>query len=82
MARKYLKWVDAPIWMKICRNVRDCRNWKGGTPEEVALKAGIDLKRYKRIERGLVQDITFDEAYRIGTALGLAKGALDNIMYY
>ncbi|HHT9136997.1 MAG TPA: helix-turn-helix domain-containing protein [Candidatus Wunengus sp. YC60] len=79
MARKYLKWCDAPIWVKICRNVKDCRRWKGFTPEKLAAKANIDLKRYKRIERALVQDITYDETYRIARALRIDE---DNVTHY
>ena len=67
--RKYLKWVDAPIWVKIGRNIRDCRKWKNLTPEQVALSSKIDLSRYKRMERGIVQDINFDETHRIALAM-------------
>lgn len=69
MARKYLKWVDAPIWIKIGRNIKDCRKWKGFTQEQVAIKAKIDPKRYKRMERAIVKDITHDETYRIACVL-------------
>lgn len=81
ISRKYLRWSDAPLWMKICRNVRSGRKWKGGTPEQIAAKAAIDIKRYKRIERGLAQDITFDEADRIADALGF-DGDIEMIIYY
>lgn len=79
MARKYLKWVEAPIWTKIGRNIKDCRKWKDATPEQVASKAKIDLKRYKRMERGVVQDLTFDEALRISNVLKIDD---DNIIHY
>ncbi len=79
MARKYLKWVDAPIWVKIGRNIRDCRKWKCLTPEQVAFKAKIDLKRYKRMERAIVLDITHDETYRIAAALNID---IDNVAHY
>lgn len=82
MARKYLKWVNAPIWVKIGRNIRDCRKWKGATPEQIASRANIDLKRYKRMERSVVQDITFDEVFRIAKALKLEGSSIENIMYY
>ncbi len=80
-SRKYLRWVDAPIWVKIGRNIRDCRKWKKFTPEEVALKANIDLTRYKRMERAIVRDITFDEALRIATALKIRKDSIDEIFH-
>ena len=79
MARKYLKWCNAPIWVKIGRNIKDCRKWKGLTPEEVAFKAMIDLKRYKRMERAIVQDITYDETFRIADALRIDE---DNVTYH
>lgn len=69
MKRKYLKWVDAPIWVKIGRNIKDCRKWKSRTQEEVASRAKIDLKRYKRMERAIVRDITHEETLRIAQAL-------------
>lgn len=78
-----MKWVDAPLWMKICRNVKVCRKWKKDVPEHVAFKANIDLKRYKRIERGVAQDITFDEVYRIAKVLKIERASdIDNIIYY
>lgn len=79
MKHKYLKWKDAPIWLKICRNIKDARKCQNKTPEYVAENAGIDLKRYKRIERAMVNDITFDEACKIADAL---KIDFDNITYY
>lgn len=82
MARKYLKWVDAPIWIKIGRNIRDCRKWKNATPEEIASRAKIDLKRYKRMERAVVKDITFDEVFRIAKALKMSENDIENIIYY
>lgn len=83
MARKYQRWVDSPMWMKICKNVRDCRKWKEFTPEQIAIKAGIDLKKYKRIERAVAKDITFDEVFRIAKALKIEKGSdIDNIMHW
>ena len=69
--KKYLKWVNAPIWVKIGRNIKNCRKWKGLTPEQVAFKAKIELKRYKRMERAIVRDITHDETWRIARALKL-----------
>jgi len=64
-----MRWVDAPIWVKVGRDIKYCRKWKNLTPEQVAFKAKIDLKRYKRMERAIVQDITIDEAFRIARAL-------------
>jgi len=69
--KKYLKWVNAPIWVKIGRNIKNCRKWKGLTLEQVAFKAKIELKRYKRMERAIVRDITHDETWRIARALKL-----------
>lgn len=82
MARKYLKWFDAPIWVKIGRSIRDCRKWKGFTIEQVASRAQIDLKRYKRMERAVVRDITFDETFRIAKALNIDEDDIDNIIHY
>lgn len=67
--RKYVRWEDAPVWVKVGRCVRNYRKWREITPEQAALRAKIDVKRYKRIERAIVQDITIDEAYRIVDAL-------------
>jgi len=64
-----MKWIDAPVWVQVGRNIKHCRKWKKFTPEYVASKANIDLKRYKRMERDLVKDITIDEALRIKDAL-------------
>lgn len=68
-----MKWVDAPIWVKVGRNVKSCRKWRGLTPEKVALEAKIDLKRYKRIERTIIQDITIKEAINIAAALKVSQ---------
>lgn len=65
MARKYLTWDKAPTWIKVERAIKNYREWREITPEEAAKRAGIDLKRYKRIERAVVPDITIDEAYRM-----------------
>lgn len=73
MARKYLKWRDAPIWVKTGRNIKDHRRWRGLTPEAVASKARIDLKRYKRMERAIVEDITIVEAKMIADALKVSE---------
>lgn len=73
MSRKYIKWVNSPIWVKIGRNIKNCRKWKGLTPEQVAFKAKIELKRYKRMERAIVRDITHDETLRIAHALNLGN---------
>ncbi len=82
MARKYLRWVDSPLWMKICKNIRDCRKWKGAAQEQVASKAGIDLKRYKRMERAVIRDVTFDEVFRISKALRINYEDIDNIIHF
>ncbi len=68
-----MKWIDAPIWVKIGRRIKCCRKWKGLTQEKVALVAKIDLKRYKRIERAIVKDITIEEAFRIKEALHVSQ---------
>jgi transcriptional regulator with XRE-family HTH domain len=68
-----MKWVSSPIWVKIGRNIKNCRKWKGLTPEQVAFKAKIELKRYKRMERAIVRDITHDETLRIAQALNLGN---------
>ncbi len=73
MTRTYIKWVDAPIWVKVGRNIRDCRKWKKYTPEKLAFEAKIDLKRFKRIERGLTEDITIYEALRIQHVLQVSQ---------
>ncbi len=65
MARKYLKWDDAPAWIKVERSIRNYRKWRKITVEEAAAKAKIDLKRYKKIEKAMIPDITIDEAYRM-----------------
>lgn len=77
-----MRWIDAPIWVKIGRNIKDCRKWKGVTPEQVASRAKIDLGRYKRMERAVVQDITFDEVFRIAKALKIGDDGIDNIIHY
>ncbi|HLL61165.1 MAG TPA: helix-turn-helix transcriptional regulator [Candidatus Nitrosocosmicus sp.] len=64
-----MRWVDAPIWVKVARNVKNCRKWKNLSKEQVASRAKIDLKRYKRIEREVVKDITIDEAFRMQKAM-------------
>ena len=73
MSRKYLKWVNAPVWVQVGRSIGYCRKWKGVTQEEVASLAGIDLKRYKRMERTLVRDITIVEADNIAKALHVSR---------
>lgn len=73
IARKYLKWVDAPVWVKTGRNILVHRKWRNLTQEEVATKGRIDLKRYKRMERAIVEDITIDEGYRIAKALKVSE---------
>ncbi len=65
MARKYLTWDKAPAWIKVERSIKNYRKWRKITLEEAATRAKIDLKRYKRIERAVVPDITIDEAYRM-----------------
>lgn len=76
--RKYLKWVDAPIWVKIGRNIRDCRKWKDLSAEQVALRSKIDLRRYKRMERGVTKDINFDETHRIALAIKVDEEDIDH----
>lgn len=76
IARKYLKWINAPIWVKVGRNVKNIRRWKGLTQETVALRSAIDLKTFKRIERGLVRDITIEQAFRIILALKCSPDAI------
>lgn len=71
IARKYLKWPDAPIWVKIGRNIYHTRKWKNLTQEQVASRAKVDIKRYKKMERTLIQDITHDETTRITNAMRL-----------
>lgn len=67
----------------MCKNVRDCRNWKKATQEDVARKAGIDLKRYKSIERAVAKDLTFDEVWRIAKALKItSEFDIENLLYY
>lgn len=72
-----MKWVDAPIWVKIGRNIKHCREWKGFAPGEVASKAKIDLKRYKQLERAIVKDITYDETLMIARALRVDQDQID-----
>lgn len=68
-----MKWVDAPIWVKVGRDMKSCRIWKKLTQEQVAKRADVDLKRYKRMERTIVKDITIDEAFRITKALRVSQ---------
>ncbi|MBI3485736.1 helix-turn-helix domain-containing protein [Candidatus Daviesbacteria bacterium] len=61
------------MWVKVGRNIKHCRKWKGLTPEELASRARINLKRYKRMEKAIVQDITIVEAFNIKDALGVSQ---------
>ena len=63
-----MKWIDAPVWVQTGRNMKSIRKWKAFSQEEIAQKAGIDLKRYKRMERGIVFDITIVEGMNIAQA--------------
>lgn len=69
--RKYLKLIDAPLWIRVARTIKITRKWKKLTKEDLASKANIDIKRYKRIERELVKDITIVEIGNIADAMNL-----------
>ncbi len=49
------------IWKQIGSDVRSVRKWRGLTDIHVAEKLGIDLKRYRRIERGQTESVTLGE---------------------
>lgn len=62
-------WIKRPIWKRVASNIKTTREWKGFSQEEVSLRSGIDLKSLKRIERGVTNDLTLEQTFRIICAL-------------
>ncbi|MEK7571636.1 MAG: helix-turn-helix transcriptional regulator [Patescibacteria group bacterium] len=54
-------WRNLSFWKKIGSNVKNVRKWRGLTDLEVSEKTGIDLKRYRKIERGQTESVTLEE---------------------
>ena len=56
MAR--VAWRNLTIWKKIASDIKYIRKWKGLTDFEVSKRLGMELKVYRKIERGQVESVT------------------------
>lgn len=59
MAR--VAWRNLSLWKKIGSNVKDIRKWRELTDLQVSEKTEIELKRYRKIERGQTESVTLKE---------------------
>ena len=49
------------VWKKLGNDIKGVRKWKGFTDIQVAKRLGIDIKKYRKIERGQTENMTFSE---------------------
>ena len=59
MAR--VAWRNLSFWKKVGSNLGNVRRWRGLTDIQVSEKIGMDLKRYRKMERGETESITLKE---------------------
>jgi DNA-binding XRE family transcriptional regulator len=56
MAR--VAWKNLSLWKKIGSNIRSSRNWRGMTDVQASKRLGIDLKTYRKIEKGQTESVS------------------------
>lgn len=58
------------------KTLRQARDAKGWTQEELAAKSGVDQRAISKIERGESEDPQNSTAAKLESALGLKRGTL------
>lgn len=58
------------------KTLKQARDEKGWTQEELAEKSGVDQRAISKIERGLVEDPHNSTVKELEQALGLKRGTL------
>lgn len=61
MAR--VAWRNLSYWKKVGTFIRGARKWRDMTEVQVSNKLGIELKDYRKIERGQTESVTLEQIY-------------------
>ena len=58
-------WRNLSLWSGLGSNIKHIRKWRKFSDIEVSQKTEIDLKKYRRFERGNTDSISFSEIVKL-----------------